>query len=87
MVKAISLLLLYMSHQHTVPQQLLAIRALDAEHFGLVVTRGRHHNGGIPRWGEAELRDGAGGFERPSPMPLAQLCRAPVPPEPFKSQH
>lgn len=51
-VKPISLLPLYTSHLaepgHHRSAQLLTIRALDAEHFGLVVTRGRHHNGGIP---------------------------------------
>lgn len=51
-VKPISLLPLYRSHLagpgHHPSTQFLAIRALDAEHFGLVVTRGCHHNGGIP---------------------------------------
>lgn len=75
-VKPISLIPLYTSHPaepgHHPSAQLLAIGALDAEHFGLVVTRGRHHNGGVPGR-ETKLRDGAGVFRHPIPTPPAQL--------------
>lgn len=63
-MKPISLIPLYTSHLaepgHHPLAQFLAVRALDTEHFGLVVARGRHHNGGIPgRRQGSETRLGA----------------------------
>lgn len=46
---------------HRPPSPALAVRALHAEHFGLVVAGGRHHDGGIPGGGDG-AQGGAGGF-------------------------
>jgi len=63
-VKPISPVPLYMSclaeASHYPSALTLAVRALHAEHFGLVVAGGRHHNGGIP---EGERQGSVAGLE------------------------
>lgn len=57
----------------------LAIGALDTEHFGLVVARGGHHNGGIPA-GKQGSEVGLGSSSMPDhhPQPSSGVLYSPL---------
>lgn len=59
----------------------LAIRALDAEHFGLVVARGGHHNGGIPAGRQgSEVGLGTSSIPDHQPQPSSEVLHYPLRP-------
>lgn len=59
----------------------LAIRALDTEHFGLVVARGGHHNGGIPAGRQgSEVGLGASSIPDHHPQPSSEVLHYPLRP-------